>query len=52
MVQDVRLGFVEVVVVVVATLELKEDHSGGTKSERRPRTIILRGPGRPFKYIG
>ena len=31
MVQDVRLGIAKVAVVVVAALQLKEDHSGGTK---------------------
>lgn len=40
MVQDVRLGFTKVSVVVVAALQLKEDHSGGNKSERRPGTTI------------
>ena len=29
MIQDVRLGFGKVVVIVVTTLQLKEDHSAG-----------------------
>jgi len=51
-VQDVRFGFAKVAGVVVAALQLKEDHSGGTRSERRSGIMILREPEKLFKFMG
>jgi len=50
-IQDVRFGFAKVVVVVIATLELKGRSRWGVKSERRSGTTILRAR-KVIQHIG